>query len=106
MPDYYDKLGMPMELFEWAKKFEDINYKRIAQDVLVDGKLISTVWLGLNHRFGKGKPLIFETMVFPNNKDFGELDMQKYSTAEEAKKGHARMVKKWNKKQIRKDRKK
>lgn len=23
------------------------------------------VWLGLDHRYGEGSPLIFETMVFP-----------------------------------------
>jgi hypothetical protein len=24
---------------------------------------VSTIWLGINHRFGDGAPLIFETMV-------------------------------------------
>ena len=28
------------------------------------GERLSTVWLGLDHQFGNGKPLIFETMLF------------------------------------------
>jgi len=94
-----DKYGKPMELMEWAKKLEDSKYKIIKQTTLPDGKLVSTVWLGLNHNFGAGDPLIFETMVFPNKKDFGELDVDRYSTLEQAKLGHSMMVDKWRGKQ-------
>ena len=63
-----------------------------------NGKWVSTVFLGIDHNFwGKGKPLIFETMVFPNKIDLDELDMDRYSTWGEAEKGHKKMVKKWSK---------
>lgn len=75
---------------EWANDFENTKDRIIAQETLPDGKFISTVWLGLDHQFGIGKPLIFETMVFGENRE--ELDIERYSTLEEAKDGHKRMV--------------
>lgn len=84
----------------WAKLFEKKEYKIIEQTTVPSGKWISTVWLGLDHQFAKGRPLIFETMVFSSHpkklEDWGENDMERYSTLEEAKKGHKRMVKKYS----------
>jgi hypothetical protein len=93
--DYYDKQGKPMELLEWGKLFEDFSYKRVAEDTLPDGKWVSTVWLGLNHQYGGGPPLIFETMVFPSRDKLDELHCQRYSTEEEAVSGHKAIVEKW-----------
>lgn len=50
---------------------------------------VSTVFLGLDHAFGQGSPLIFETMVFGGPLD-GRQD--RYSTYEQAEAGHAAMV--------------
>ena len=98
MDRYYNKEGQSIGMLEWAKLFGDLDYKVVKQEELPNKKWVSTVWLGLNHQFGKGKPLIFETMVFPKRDGGGELDMERYSTLEEAKKGHKKMVKKWSKK--------
>ena len=95
---YYDKLGQPMELFDWARRFNNFDYKRVAKDILPNGTVISTVWLGMDHGFGEGKPLIFETMVFLSEADYREEDIERYSTEEEAKTGHKRMVEKWRNK--------
>jgi hypothetical protein len=76
---------------------ENPEYKIVKQDTLANGKFVSTVWLGLNHNFGRGKPLIFETMIFPHEGEWHELDVQRYATETEAKEGHARMVRKWSK---------
>lgn len=93
---YYDRQGMPItETMAWAKKFEDLSYKRVAQTTLPNGRWVSTVWLGLNHQDGDGPPLIFETMVFPNAQDMQELDMDRYSTETEAMVGHAALCAKW-----------
>ncbi len=80
---------------EWAKLIEDSEYKRVAETTLPDGKWVSTVWLGLDHSFGGDKPLIFETMVFSRKDDENDLDYQRYSTLEEAQKGHEEIVKKY-----------
>jgi len=93
-PRYYDKAGQPLELMEWAKLVENTEYKIVCQDTLPNGKWISTVWLGLNHSFGEGLPLIFETMVFPKKGDWSDQDCDRYSTIEEAIAGHEAMVKK------------
>lgn len=80
-------------LDEWAKFFENREARRVARTEL-PGHVVSTVFLGLDHQFGDGPPLLFETMVFPEDSS-GEVDMDRYSTWEEAEKGHRRMVWKW-----------
>lgn len=60
MPDYFDKAGRPIPLMKWAELFENREYRLVQQEVLPDGRWVSTVWLGLNHQYGDGPPLIFE----------------------------------------------
>ena len=75
------------DLMEWAKWVESAD-RKVAQDTIGDSR-ISTIFLGLDHQFGDGPPLIFETMVFG-----GPLsdEMDRYSTWDEAAEGHAKMV--------------
>jgi hypothetical protein len=58
---------------------------RHVADEMVGDVRISTVFLGIDHNFGGGIPLLFETMVFG-----GELDQSqdRYSTWNEAEAGH------------------
>jgi hypothetical protein len=51
---------------------------------------VSTVFLGLDHQFGEGPPLLFETMIFGGERD---NDQWRYSTWREAEKGHDKVVK-------------
>lgn len=93
MTEYYDKNLKPLDtIFEWAKLFETPSYKIVKQEEVGKYK-VSTVWLGLNHNFHGGEPLIFETMVFGDD----EEDMERYSTEEEALAGHKRFVEKYSK---------
>lgn len=90
---YYDRTGRPISFEEWLRTAED---KRVALNALPNGLRISTVWLGLDHRFGLGPPLIFETMVFdPKRQGNHDLDCARYSTEEEAIQGHKEMCNKW-----------
>ena len=66
MIDYYDRDGTPLTMELWAGMLGRLEKKRVAETTLPDGKWISTVWLGLNHQYGDGPPLIFETMAFPS----------------------------------------
>lgn len=98
MTMYYDKTGRPMLLEEWGKKLGDIDYKVIEQTTLQNGKWVSTVWLGLDHRFSdSGEPLIFETMVFPEQGNYAEEFCERYSTLEEAQAGHKRICEEYDK---------
>lgn len=70
--------------------------------------LVSTIFLGLDHQYGEGPPLIFETMLFHSKTrvfdgPFGprryrpewtrdEQTTWRYSTMEEAKRGHRVIV--------------
>ena len=90
---YYKRDGTPhSDIKQWARDFKK---NRVAKDILSDGKMVSTVFLGMNHNYGESAPLIFETMVFSSENDSGDLDMDRYSTEEKALKGHKEMVKKW-----------
>ena len=80
-----------LRMMRWARWMETAD-RRVAEDYLtttVDGEKISirisTVFLGLDHSFGNGDPLLFETMIFggPNG---GE--QARYHTWAEAEDGH------------------
>lgn len=62
-------------LFEWAEDMKKLD-RRIQQTTLNNGLWISTVWLGLDHNYWGGIPLIFESMVF--NKERESLDCERY----------------------------
>ena len=96
MIHYYDRLGNPISQKIWAPLFEDTSYRIVAHDNVGD-MLVSTVWLGLDHRLGSGSPLIFETMVFhataPNFEHrYRDLEMRRYSTEADALAGHAELL--------------
>ena len=62
---YYDFDGNPIGSLEWTRLFEDLPARQVARTDLDGGVYVSTVWLGLDHRFGgDGPPLIYETMIF------------------------------------------
>jgi hypothetical protein len=67
------------------------------------GIKVSTVWLGLDHNFFGGPPLIFETMVFtlrdepyvmPSGTEYWweGVEQYRYSTLVEAEAGHTRIL--------------
>lgn len=93
-------------LLKWGKMFEDTKGRVVAREV-VGNLTVSTVFLGLDHRFGKGPPLLWETMVFLNKdlnprrtktgkiRPLPEQDMDRCSgSREQALVMHARMVEK------------
>ena len=47
---------------KWAKCFETADRK--VAETEIDKLRVSTVFLGLNHNFGEGPPILWETMVF------------------------------------------
>ena len=62
---------------------------RVALTYVGDAR-ISTVYLfGIDHQFGDGPPLLYETLVFDGLLD-GE--MKRYTTQKQAKAGHKAMV--------------
>lgn len=104
-----DKKGNPVvtDLMTWATWFEksckdfDTTKRHVAMTTIGRYK-VSTVFLGLDHNFGKGPPVLWETMVF-NKKSKGEkwtiedgasVEMTRCSgSREQAEAMHDRMVK-------------
>ena len=67
---------------------------RVARDVLPNGKVVSTVFLCVDHSHDGGPPVLFETMVFPSEEDFGDIDGDRYTDWDLAVAGHNLLVKK------------
>jgi len=118
---YTDKFGRPLALLEWAELNEDREYSIVGSNLIVATTMcppsrLSTVWLGLNYNFWPGgPPLIFETMRFSQKEGTRTFEGQTYtyhpilefpdpndntqrteqvrwSTEEQARLGHARIV--------------
>ena len=55
---------------------------------------VSTVFLGVDHQFYGGPPLLFETMIFSHHDPRHEADEStwRYTTWEEAEAGHRRVA--------------
>lgn len=91
---YYARDGELLTRDEWMALFdgfdadEAFSYRTVAQDTVDDEKgrehFVSTVWLGLDHGFGRSEqPLIFETMVFCHDHEC-KLDQQQWRYPSEA----------------------
>ena len=61
---------------------------RVGNDMIGDVQ-VSTVFLGLDHRFGDGTPILFETMIFGGEHDEYQ---ERYETWDEALEGHKRAI--------------
>lgn len=84
-----DEQNRPVEcrdLTAWARWFEQTDNRRVAEDY-GDGWRLSTVFLGLDHSFMSGPPLLFETMLFRND---SPDDLWRCTTWDQAVAQHAR----------------
>ena len=77
------------DALDWARWYEAADDTRIVAHTDTPAGTVSTVFLGLNHRFGPGPPLLFETLIFGGKRDQA---MWRYSTWDEAEAGHAAAV--------------
>ena len=78
------------DVVEWARTFEDHDYRRIANDefTLPDGTWqVSTIWQGMPEMFGATR--VFETAVFHNE---GLVAEAHYPTEQSAIDGHAEVL--------------
>lgn len=89
--------GVPVhepDIAKFSQWFQDHTDERIlARDELTPdgGVTVSTVFLGFNHQFGRGNPILWETLVFATGMPF-DGEMERYETREEALEGHKAMV--------------
>lgn len=76
------------DLLTWGKWMESRDARRVGADTIGDVR-VSTVFLGLDHSFGDGPPLLYETMIFGGEHDQWQ---ERYSTRDEALAGHLAAV--------------
>jgi hypothetical protein len=87
---YYDRQSRPISHEQWMAEFSRSHGRRhVASTDLKELGRVSTVWMGLNHAYDDGPPLIFETMIFG-----GPMDqyMDRYTTEDQARTGHEFLV--------------
>lgn len=93
MSDYYELIGqtaVPVHggVIEWAMKFETMD-RRVAETKVMGMCNVSTVFLGLDHAWGGGPPLLFESMAFWHSE--GGYEQERCSTWLQAQELHAKM---------------
>jgi hypothetical protein len=100
-PQYYilsDHTPVAVDIWAWSAAFEQrfvslknssVDPFRVARTEINDTCYVSTVFTGLDHNWGRGDPLLFETMIFG-----GPLDdyQRRYSTWNQAERGHDEAV--------------
>jgi hypothetical protein len=86
-PMYFHRDGTPIvsddllpDFMQWALLFEEGKDRIVAQTETLYGEKLSTVFLGMDHSFGCGPPLIFETMLFAPKRGEGHQDAMKLLT--------------------------
>ncbi len=94
MSDRYilNKHGEPVpepDLMTWGKWLESSKMRVVKQEKIWPA-MVSTVFLGLDHRFGPGTPILWESMVFSGPMD-GEQDRCS-GNRDQAEAMHARMI--------------
>ncbi|NUX58706.1 hypothetical protein [Paraburkholderia youngii] len=86
-------------VLEWARELEKFDNRQLARDDIA-GCMVSTIFLGIDHGYGRGEPVLFETMAFSSATKpltYGgrtsdvheELEQRRYCTYAEAMAGHA-----------------
>lgn len=91
-PKWFDREGTPVTMERWVElRQRGWEYIVLAKTWVGDLE-VSTVWLGLNHQFGDGPPLIFETMIFDRARVDAMGFQARYSTEQQARDGHDEAV--------------
>lgn len=95
MSDHYilddDHHLVPVDLDTWARWFENGSKRRVRLTKVGKYK-VSTVMLGLNHQWGNGPPLLFETMAFDGDVSGNEVACERCSTWDQALTQHDAVV--------------
>lgn len=96
--NWYNRDGEVIDVLAANRLLGDPDYKRVALTEITSTTdssvrwLVSTVWLGLNHNYGGGEPILFETMVFEHGDTTREEWARRYHTEKEAAAGHSEIV--------------
>lgn len=88
------------KLLEWARWYENAE-RTVMRTELIDGSVISTVFLGLDLGWGHGPPQVFETGLISGEEQFSAYSKRmyhpvevvaRYATWAEAEAGHMEWI--------------
>jgi hypothetical protein len=77
-----------LSITEWAEWYNEKYRDRHVRDTRFMGWRVSTVFLGVDHSFAGGPPLLFETLVFRKGRVGEDYYCTRCSTWEEAEQMH------------------
>jgi hypothetical protein len=94
-PDHSTQPATLEEAFQQWKMWDDLGayvagHPKVVAKTQIGNVEVSTVFLTLDHGFGSGPPILFETMVFDGSGN-GQ-DCVRYATWDEAVEGHEKIV--------------
>jgi hypothetical protein len=83
------------DLLKWGQWFDTAD-RQVADDTLLPPAVpsevrVSTIFLGIDHAWGGGPPVLWETMIFGDKSFFNDRQMR-YTSREDALAGHKEMV--------------
>ena len=84
----------PATMAEGMEYFGNASKKIIARDT-INGVLISTVFLVIDHSFDESQPILFETMLFKSDGEGFDPDsnvQMRYVSIQDARAGHAKAI--------------
>lgn len=85
---------MDLTKYGFRADFDENNRVVKQEHIEFEGKkyFVSTVDLGLNHRFGEGPDLYYETMIFPDDGSFKDMYCNRYTDRESALNAHEKLM--------------
>ena len=99
LTNFYDKQGKVITIEEYGE-LDTPEYKQCDRST-VGEKVLSTVWLGLDHNVTGREIHIFETAEFKNEDDMSDVIVHmRYETLEQAMQGHMNILERMKKKHL------
>ena len=78
------------DILTWGRWMQNAPDRVVKRDEFRNGITVSTVFLGLDHSFGVGEPVLWETMVF-GSKTMDHY-CERYTSVEAAQRGHQAVI--------------
>jgi hypothetical protein len=88
-----DKNNKPVpepDIYKWGRWMRETE-RHVAKEDIGD-VTVSTVFLGIDHSFGRGAPVLWETMAFGGPKEIDQDQMRCRGSWEQAEAMHVKMV--------------
>jgi hypothetical protein len=80
----------PVVWSRWVETADRVIARTTVTNETTGGQVkVLTVFIGVDHQFVEGPPILFETVVAGGQRD---KTVERYSTIEEARRGHAAIV--------------